>query len=107
MAVGFNIMAPSVMTEESEMVEWIFPQQALDRFRLGQISLMPPQFYLLTELASCTSVSRLIELRNRKQSRSVLLNADVNMEPEMISRSMDGDVTLVLPFDLQSRVWRP
>lgn len=38
------------MTKEIEKVEWLTPLQALTLFKENKISIMPPQFYILTAL---------------------------------------------------------
>ena len=38
------------LTEEIEHVEWLTPLEALTLFKEGKISLMPPQYYLMTAL---------------------------------------------------------
>lgn len=37
-------------TGEVEKVEWLTPEEALNLFKQGKISMMPPQFYILTAL---------------------------------------------------------
>lgn len=41
----------NVKSSEVDMIEWLSPDQALSKFRSGAISMMPPQFYLMTALS--------------------------------------------------------
>lgn len=40
-----------VRSPEVDMLEWLSPDQALHQFTSGNISMMPPQFYLMTALS--------------------------------------------------------
>ncbi|KAA8899157.1 hypothetical protein TRICI_006385 [Trichomonascus ciferrii] len=40
-----------VKSSEVDKIEWLSPDEALSQFKSGNISMMPPQFYLMTALS--------------------------------------------------------
>ncbi|KAI9355411.1 hypothetical protein DFJ73DRAFT_825552 [Zopfochytrium polystomum] len=90
----------SVDGTENVLMDWLSPSEALQAFREKRISLMPPQFVLLTHLQNFT----LKDLRGFVASQK----APVDLQPyEPVPQASDEGLILALPGDVLSRTPQP
>uniref|UniRef100_A0A060T0Y9 ARAD1C12210p n=1 Tax=Blastobotrys adeninivorans TaxID=409370 RepID=A0A060T0Y9_BLAAD len=65
----YSIPAPfpvsHIKNREVELLEWLSPSQALDNFKAGKLSFMPPQFYIITAILEKGVQGAVDALRNR------------------------------------------
>jgi len=92
-----------VDVDGSEIIEhlWLQPADALARHRDGDLALMPPQVWILTALSHCGDS----ESEARRLGRALQQTLPPVL-PELLERSDDGRVTLVLPWDVEHSVHR-
>lgn len=73
---GFDLTG--VKSDEAEILEWLTPDETLDRFSQGTLTLMPPQFYLVTAIKEFGLEGAIEQLSQRV------------FEPNQLYKSPDG-----------------
>ncbi len=75
--------------EEADQVEWVRPQAAIERFKSGDMAIMPPTLISLAEIAEFGSVA---------EAMAASADRDITaIEPHVVAR--DDGLVLVLPGD--------
>lgn len=54
-----------VRSSEVDMIEWLSPDEALSQFKHGNLSMLPPQFYLMTALSEKGTQDTITSLSQR------------------------------------------
>lgn len=62
---------------------WLTPKEALSLYARRKLSLIPPQYAMLHELDTCTTMSLLKQYIHEKQSLSAYQSASLAIEPEI------------------------
>ncbi|KAI8929786.1 hypothetical protein BC831DRAFT_442071 [Entophlyctis helioformis] len=94
---GSDASAGIVEADGSETLSlaWMTPSEALDAFKRQEISMFPPQFFILSELAAMT----FDQLEHMVNSSATLDRHVVPFQPELVGMSPNKNPVMALPGD--------
>eukprot|EP00842_Homolaphlyctis_polyrhiza_P004418 jgi/Hompol1/4978/HPOL_002315-RA len=81
--------------QETVQMQWLSPKEALDSFYRQDVSMLPPQFFILRELATMSFA----QLSNAVNSAHRFQRTVTEILPELIAKSQDGHAVVALPGD--------